>query len=53
LEDVKQHFGLPNGKWVVTPVMFVSDDIVSNAFYHQGEQIIVYSQITETVAKSV
>ena len=53
LEDVKQHFGLPDGKWVVKPVMFVSDDIVSNAFYHQGERIIVYSQITETVAKSV
>ena len=53
LEDVRKHFGLPDGKWSVTPVMFVSDDIVSNAFYHQRETIIVYSQITEKNVKSV
>jgi hypothetical protein len=53
LEDVKKHFGLPNGKWSVRPAMFVSDDIVSNAFYHQKETILVYSQITEKSVKSV
>lgn len=53
LEDVKKHFCLSDGKWVVKPAMFVSDDIVSNAFYHQGETIIVYSQITEKSVKAV
>lgn len=53
LEDVKTHFGLSDGKWAVKPVMFVSNDIVSNAFYHQGEQIIVYSQISEENVKAV
>lgn len=53
IEDVKSHFGLSEGKWAVVPVMFVSQDIVSNAFYHQQERIVVYSQINETTAKSV
>jgi hypothetical protein len=53
LEDVKKHFGLSTGKWSVRPAMFVSDDIVSNAFYHQKETILVYSQITEKSVKSV
>lgn len=53
LEDVKAHFGLSDGKWLVKTVMFVSEDIVSNAFYHQGEQIIVYSQINENNVKAV
>ena len=53
IDDVKKHFDLPDGKWSVRAVMFVSDDIVSNAFYHQKETILVYSQITEKRAKSV
>lgn len=53
LEDVKIHFGLTDGKWSVKPVMFVSEEIVSNAFYHQNEQVIVYSQISEKNVKSV
>ena len=53
IDDVKKHFDLPDGKWSVRAVMFVSDDIVSNAFYHQKETILVYSQITEKSAKSV
>lgn len=53
LDDVKKHFNLPDGKWTVKPVMFVSEDIVSNAFYHQGDTIIVYSDITEDIVKSV
>lgn len=53
LEDVKRHFNLPDGKWIVKAVMFVSEEIVSNAFYHQGETIIVYSDITEDTAKQI
>lgn len=53
LDDVKKHFNLPDGKWTVKTVMFVSEDIVSNAFYHQGETIIVYSDITEDSVKRV
>lgn len=53
LEDVKAHFNLADGKWSVKPVMFVSEEIVSNAFYHRNEQIIVYSQISEKNVKSV
>ena len=53
IDDVKKHFGLPDGKWTVKAAMFVSDDVVSNAFYHQHETIIVYSQITEKLIKSV
>lgn len=53
LEDVKAHFDLADGKWTVKPVMFVSEEIVSNAFYHRNEQIIVYSQISEENVKLV
>lgn len=53
LDDVKKHFNLPDGKWTVKTVMFVSEDIVSNAFYHQGETIIVYSDISEDILKQV
>ena len=53
LEDVKMHFSLPDGKWAVKTVMFVSEEIISNAFYHQGEKIIVYSDITKENVKSV
>jgi hypothetical protein len=52
-EDVKIHFNLPAGKWTVKTVMFVSEEIVSNAFYHQGETIIVYSDITEDRVKQL
>lgn len=53
LDDVKKHFNLPNGQWTVKTVMFVSEEIVSNAFYQQGETIIVYSDITEDIVKKV
>ena len=53
MEDVKQHFNLPDGKWSVKTVMFVSEEIVSNAFYHKGEKIIVYSEISEKNVKAV
>lgn len=53
LEDVKAHFDLPEGKWSVKTVMFVSEEIVSNLFYHQGERIIIYSNITKEVVVSV
>lgn len=53
LEDVKLHFGLADGNWSVKAVMFVNEEVVSNAFYHQNESIIVYSKITEKNVKSV
>ena len=53
LEDVRAHFSLPDGKWSVKTVMFVSEEIVSNLFYHQGEKIIVYSDINEENVKSI
>ena len=53
IEDVKTHFGLANGDWSVKAVMFVNEEIVSNDFYHENENIIVYSQITEKKVKSI
>ncbi len=53
LEDVIQHFQLPNKKWCVRTTMFVSEAIISNEFYHQNESIIVYSEITEEKIKAV
>ena len=53
LEDVKTHFNLSDGNWSVKTVMFVSNEIISNSFYHRNERIIVYSQISERNVKSV
>jgi len=53
LEDVKTHFSLADNIWAVKTVMFVSDEIISNEFYHQNERIIVYSQISEKSIKTV
>ena len=53
VEDVKAHFQLLGEKWVVKDTLFVSDEIVSNAFYNKGQKIIVYSEITEKSIKSV
>lgn len=53
LEDVKTHFNLSDGNWSVKTVMFVSNEIISNSFYHRNERIIIYSQISERNVKSV
>lgn len=53
LDDVKTHFNLSDGKWSVKTVMFVSEEIISNTFYHQEERIIVYSDISAEKIKSV
>ncbi len=53
IDDVIAHFKLHKGKWSVKTVMFTSEEIVSNAFYHKGEKIIVYSQITEKNIKAI
>lgn len=53
LDDVKKHFNLSDGKWTVKTVVFVSEEIVSSAFYQREETIIVYSDITEDVVKKV
>lgn len=53
IEDVRIQFGLSTGKWKVKRVMFVSEKIISNEFYHQGENIVVYSDITEEKIKSI
>ena len=52
LSDVIQHFNLSEGNWSVKSAMFVSEEIISNNFYHQKENIIVYSQITEQAVKN-
>ena len=53
LEDIKLHFNLNDGKWVVRDTLFVSREIVSNKFYNQGQKVIVYSDITEKSVVSV
>lgn len=53
MEDVKMHFGLKGEKWVVKTAMFVSEEIISNAFYHKNIKIIVYSNITEEAVKNI
>lgn len=53
LDDVKEHFNLPDRNWSVVTAMFVNQDIVSNAFYHQKENIVVYSDITERAINSL
>lgn len=53
IEDVKKHFSLVDGNWTVKSVMFVSEEIISNLFYHQKEKIIVYSNITKELLETV
>lgn len=48
LEDIRAHFDLLDGNWSVVTAMFVNQAIISNAFYHQKENIIVYSDITDS-----
>lgn len=47
IEDLKVHFHLTSDGWNVEGMMIVSEAIVSNAFYHQNEKIVIYSDITE------
>jgi len=53
IDDVIAHFALQSGDWSVTEVMFTSEAIVSNAFYHQNERIITYTEIDEHKVKDV
>lgn len=53
IDDVIAHFALQSGDWSVTEVMFTSEAIVSNAFYHQNERIITYTEIDEHKVKNV
>jgi len=53
LSDVIAHYKLTGKKWSVQSAMFVSEEIVSNEFYHAHEKIIVYSDITEKNIKSI
>lgn len=53
LDDVIKHFNLPKGKWCIRPAMFVSEEVVSNLFYHKNEVIVTYSEINEHVIDSI
>ena len=53
LDDVIAHFDLPKVRWSVRTVMFVSEEIISNEFYHKNESIIVYSKISEQNVKLI
>ncbi len=53
IEDVIKHFDLESGKWSVDSVMFVSEEIISNLYYHKNETIITYSDINEDLVTSV
>ncbi len=53
LDDVIKHFNLPEGRWSVHSAMFVSEEIVSNLFYHKNETIITYSDITKSTIFSI
>ena len=53
LDDVKAHFRLPDGKWKIKNALFVSKPIISNSFYHKKETVIVYTDITEKLIKSI
>ena len=53
VNDVVEHFGLQKGEWSVHSALFVSEEIVSNLYYHKGEKIITYSDINEKSITSV
>lgn len=53
IEDVKTHFNLSGGKWKVYSVLFVSDEIISNKFFHKKERIIVYTDISAQNIKRI
>ena len=53
LEDVIKHFDLKRGKWTVRSAMFVSEEIISNLYFHKNETIITYSDINKDRAISV
>lgn len=53
VDDVIEQYHLTPGKWSVRTAMFVSEEIISNSFYHKNEKIIVYSEISPKKVKSV
>ena len=53
IDDVKKQFSLSDGKWTVKPVMIVSEEIISNAYYKKGESILVYSNLTEKMIRTI
>lgn len=53
IDDVIEHFHLSNGKWSVRSAMFVSEEIISNLYYHKNETIITYSDINKDSAISI
>lgn len=53
IADVEKHFSLSTGKWIVKTALFVSQEIISNEFYHKCENIIVYSEISDAKIKLI
>ena len=53
LEDVIKHFDLKSGKWSVRSAMFVSEEIISNLYFHKNETIIKYADINKESATSI
>ena len=53
IDDVLLQFNLKKGKWSVEMALFVSEEIVSNQFFHKNENVIVYSDITEALIESI
>ena len=51
--DVLTHCKINSGGWIVKSVMFVSEPIISNLYYHRHENIIVYSDICEANVKNI
>lgn len=53
ISDVISHYGLENGTWSVGEVMIVNEIIVSNEYYHKHQKIVLFSDITEKLIKSL
>lgn len=53
LDDIISHYRLSSGPWVIKTALFVSEEIVSNKYYHKNETVIIYSDISESTIKTI
>lgn len=46
IDDILLQYNLPKGKWKVRETLIVDETIISNDYFHKGQNILLYSEIT-------
>lgn len=46
IDDILLQYNLPKGKWKVRETLIVDETIISNEYFHKGQNILLYSEIT-------